>query len=1183
MRCLGNKRNFSGEGRAPGLADYLDARTGVVRRVLENADALVAPSQFARAQFARAFGAAIAGKIEVLAHGVDVAARAQRPQPSGTLRVGFLGNLTDRKGGYIITEAAQRLRGKPVRIEVFGGVSDALRSPAQAVGLVLRGNYRRDELPALLDRTDLVVIPSIWDESFCLTVSEAQALGVPALASAAGGITERIVDGETGFLVPPGDAQALADRLLALAADRSALQRVQRRLQQQSVKSIDDNARDYAALYSRLLQDTRTDVLGLRVQAQPSSEAAADAYRAWCAARVWDDARCERLERRMREQWGQAPAVHVVAFCAYEKITHLPETLESLAGQLYGGWGLTVVGAGPCPHPAFRELPHLEWCDAGADPVAAANAAVRDTGADWVALVEPGDRLAPQALAAAIEAGQRHPEWQLLYSDEDVIDAAGARSHPRCKPDFNLDLLRSSPYVGGLCLLRRSGWQAAGGLAVSGAAASYDLALRVLDACGEAAIGHVAEVLYHCAEAPQRDAVALASTCEAALRGHFARRGISARIEPGYVPGSFFVSYLHAGAPKVSILVPTRDRLDLLQPCIDSLLRVTRYPGFEVIVVDNDSREAATREYLTALPERDPRVRVISHPGAFNFAAINNAAARAATGELLLLLNNDTLVVQPGWLERMVAHAQRPEVGVVGARLISSNQRLQHAGMVLGAGPHGVADHLHFGLPLADPGHMERTQLVQNFAAVTGACLMIRSALYARLGGLDEALGLIFSDVDLCLRAADLGCKIVWTPFATVVHHGAATLAAANAPERPEGGREEIALMHQRWGPRLAHDRAYNRNLSLLYLDARLEQELDTTWEPELRDVPHVMGVGFGSKGSWQYRVQSPLRALSAAARAETAVPPFRDRGLRLPLVAELARAGIDTLLLHNTVHDRHLEALQHYRKYTRSLLIFGQDDLMYALPPSNPFHRTVFKDIKKRLRRAMSLCDRLVVSTEPLAQAYHGFAEDIVVLPNFLARAAWGALRPMRTQEGKLRIGWAGALQHQGDLQVLSEVVRATSQEADWVFMGMCPEPLRPYVHEVHPAVDFADYPARLASLQLDLAVAPLEHNRFNEAKSNLRILEYGVLGLPVICTDIAPYRGAPVQRVPNQPRAWIEALRARIHDPDAAQREGANLRRWVLDGWMLEDHVDQWLEVLGGARVPADASTPDLCRDAG
>ena len=202
MRCLGSKRNFSGEGRAPGLADYLDARTAWCAACWRRGRPGRALAVCRRA-FARAFGAAIAGKIQVLAHGVDVAARAQRPQPSGTLRVGFLGNLTDRKGGYIIAEAAQRLRGKPVRIEVFGGVSDALRSPAEAAGLVLRGNYRRDELPALLDRTDLVVIPSIWDESFCLTVSEAQALGVPALASAAGGITERIVDGETGFLVPP--------------------------------------------------------------------------------------------------------------------------------------------------------------------------------------------------------------------------------------------------------------------------------------------------------------------------------------------------------------------------------------------------------------------------------------------------------------------------------------------------------------------------------------------------------------------------------------------------------------------------------------------------------------------------------------------------------------------------------------------------------------------------------------------------------------------------------------------------------------------------------------------------------------------------------------------------------------------------------------------------------------------
>jgi glycosyltransferase involved in cell wall biosynthesis len=205
---------------------------------------------------------------------------------------------------------------------------------------------------------------------------------------------------------------------------------------------------------------------------------------------------------------------------------------------------------------------------------------------------------------------------------------------------------------------------------------------------------------------------------------------------------------------------------------------------------------------------------------------------------------------------------------------------------------------------------------------------------------------------------------------------------------------------------------------------------------------------------------------------------------------------------------------------------------------------------------------DRVVVTTEPIRAAIEKYAREVRLIPNYLPGWVWNGLKSERRAGPKPRVGWAGAMQHAGDLALIREVVEATRDECDWVFFGMCPEELRPFVKEFHPFVPFEEYPAKLASLDLDLAVAPLEVNRFNECKSNLRLLEYGILGWPVVCSDVLPYRGAPVARVPNRTDAWLEAIRARIHDLDAAQKEGEALRQWVREGWMLEDHLDEWLE---------------------
>ncbi|MHB8745780.1 MAG: glycosyltransferase [Gammaproteobacteria bacterium] len=956
-----------------------------------------------------------------------------------------------------------------------------------------------------------------------------------------------------------------------------------------STRGRKDFLQVYRDIYTRTddladagIRNQREQILcGLRANAE-STASFDDMYQSWISRHVIDEEAILRYRERMR-QWRGTPVVHVIIDLQAGQQSWLADTLDSLAGQLLDNWRLSVIAEQPAPNELFNELDALRWelVPEGGDRCAVINKVAAEVAADWVLLGTAGDRYAAQFSYALADYANDHPQWSLIYSDDDCITSDGKHIDARFKPDFNFDLLRSMPYMGECCVLRRDLLHELGGYASSPDARNYDIVLRALDAVGETAIGHIADVLYHrCAadaETPANEG--RIEQCRQALISHLQRNGVAAEVRHGLLPGSYFVDYRHAGQPLVSIIVPTRDQADLLHMCIASLLEKTDYPNYEILVIDNNTTQPAALELLNSYADI-PHVRVLRHPGEYNFAAINNHAARESRGEYLLLLNNDTVVLQANWLTRLMAHGQRPEVGIVGARLVYPDQRLQHAGIILGMGASGVAEPPFMGLPMADAGYMGRAQLVQNYASVTAACLLIRKSLYSTVGGLDEhCFKVFYNDIDLCLKVGKQGLKIVWTPFVTLIHHGSASLkSTADEPAKIARARSEVFAMYERWLPALANDAAYNRNLSLERNDLRPDVDFIVPWRDTDRTLPRIAGFMLGSEGSWLYRVGSPLEVLDRERRADCAVMTRYEDRVRVPTVAELARIDPDIMLLHNTVHDSYLYMLELYKKFNRAFRVFGADDLMFALHGKNPFQKTVYRDMKKRMRTCLSLCDRLVVTTVPLAEAYRGMIDDIRVVPNYLDSTRWGHLQSLRRQGDKPRVGWAGATQHQGDLELIIDAVKETAKEVDWVFLGMCPEEIRPYVSEFHKGVPLEAYPEKLASLNLDLAVAPLEYHRFNEAKSNLRILEYGVLGWPVICSNIYPYQDAPVERVSNNPRAWINAIRDRIHDLDATAAEGDRLRRWVLEHNMLESHLDDWLVALSpNARLPLAASPCD------
>jgi hypothetical protein len=333
-----------------------------------------------------------------------------------------------------------------------------------------------------------------------------------------------------------------------------------------------------------------------------------------------------------------------------------------------------------------------------------------------------------------------------------------------------------------------------------------------------------------------------------------------------------------------------------------------------------------------------------------------------------------------------------------------------------------------------------------------------------------------------------------------------------------------------------------------------VETEGAPTWDPDFRPRERVLVYAADREGCGEYRIIAPSRALLRSGQVHT------HETMRLMTPPELARMAPDSIVFQRQLELNQIEIIELVKNTTKAFRVFELDDLITNLPLKSPHRAAIAADIADRLKRALKLCHRFVVSTEPMARAYGRMCDETVVVANRLEKSRWLGLTPQR-REGKPRVGWAGAIGHRGDLALIASVVQATAKEVDWVFLGMCPEALTPYVAEAHGWVPLHDYASKLASLDLDLAVAPLEQHPFNEAKSNLRLLEYGVLGYPVVCTDILPYQGGlPVVRVSNRHRDWVRAIREMVADRDACRRAGAKLRDAVTRDWMLEDHLDEW-----------------------
>lgn len=578
-------------------------------------------------------------------------------------------------------------------------------------------------------------------------------------------------------------------------------------------------------------------------------------YEEWLGAYdTLDDKDRKQISERI-ESFQYRPTFSIVMPTYNTPEIWLRRVIDTILDQLYPEWELCIADdCSPEPHmkavleeyAAKDSRVKFKIRETNGHISNASNTAIDLATGEFIVLVDHDDELPAHALYMLAEELNRHPDTDVIYSDEDKIDERGKRFDPYFKSDYNHDLFLSHNHISHLGVYRTSKIREVGGFRPEfDGSQDYDLALRVIDATTRDKIRHIPFVLYHWraiagSVALSGDQKEYAHTAaRRAIKSHLDRNGHEeAKVVPTYTGTVHRVVYpLPEPAPMVSIIIPTRDRLDLLKRCVDSVLAKTDYANFEIFVVDNQCKDADILAYMEAMKEAG-KIRVLTYDKPYNFADINNIAAAECGGSILCFLNNDIEVIDPDWLANMVGHSLRPTIGAVGAKLYFPDDTVQHGGVVLT--PENTAWHAFTGCVKEDPGSSGRLILAQNYSAVTAACMVVRKDRFEQAGGFDaENFGTSYNDIDLCLKLRDLGYRTLWTPFAELYHHQSASLGMPKDESRRDQFDREAAAFKAKWQHVIDADPCYSPNLSERYCDFTLAfpPRVEKPWKQP--PVPH--------------------------------------------------------------------------------------------------------------------------------------------------------------------------------------------------------------------------------------------------------------------------------------------------------------------------------------------------------
>ncbi|MEZ4526774.1 MAG: glycosyltransferase [Desulfobacterales bacterium] len=556
-------------------------------------------------------------------------------------------------------------------------------------------------------------------------------------------------------------------------------------------------------------------------------------YDRWMKKNALSEEKIQHIRRDLSD-FSYRPVISILMPVYNVDRIWLEKAIDSVRSQLYPHWELCIADdASPKAH--IRKTLEkyakkdkrikVTYFAKNQGMSIAYNEALRSATGEFAGTLDHDDELTRDALYENVRLLNQNPHLDMLYSDEDKLDMQGKRCEPFFKPDYSPDLLLSMNYVCHFTIFRRDILNAIGGFRAGyDGSQDYDLILRFTEKTNPGKIAHISKILYHWRKIPGSAAATTDAknyayvSAKKALADYLERNAVSGEVLDGHFTGSYRIKRKIANPEKVSIIIPFRDQVPLLRNCMESIRNKTDYPNYEILLVNNQSREPSTLSYLDEIQQSE-NIRVIDYDREFDFSDMNNFAVTKADGRYILMLNNDTEVISSEWLSAMVEHAQRKEVGAVGAKLLYPDNTIQHAGVVMGL---GIASHAFKHFPVLDNGYFGLASVIRNCSAVTAACLLMRKQVFEELGGLDkDNLKIAYSDVDLCLKAVQKGYLVIYTPYALLYHHESVSRGDDNEemlkekhPEKYQRVINERQFMEEKWRDYIENDPCYNIHLT---------------------------------------------------------------------------------------------------------------------------------------------------------------------------------------------------------------------------------------------------------------------------------------------------------------------------------------------------------------------------------
>lgn len=543
-------------------------------------------------------------------------------------------------------------------------------------------------------------------------------------------------------------------------------------------------------------------------------------------------------QRKKQKKFKNRPKISIIVPVFNTNQKWLESCLDSVINQTYSNWELCIADdASTKPHikkilGKYKTKDNrikITYRTKNGHISRTSNTALKLATGEYIALLDHDDELSPHALYSVVEALNKNPQADFIYSDEDKLELDGNHTEPFFKPDWSPEMFLSVNYLCHLSVMKKSLVDKVGGFRVGyEGSQDYDLFLRITKLAKK--IVHIPDILYSWRKVPESTATVYEVknyanlAAQKALKDYLNQNNLDASVSNGLVPGTFRVKYKILKSPSVNIIIPTKDKLTYLKKTISSILKKTTYKNYQITIVDTGSTEKETFKYYKKL-KKHPRLNFLNWKKKFNFATVNNYGVKKSKANYILLLNNDTEIITPHWIQAMLEHAQNKEIACVGAKLLYPNGLIQHAGVVLGIRgskqiKKGVAGHVQKmfpDIPSGLPLHNSK-DTIRNYSAVTAACILISRKKYLEVGGMDSRLKIAFNDVDLCLRLLKKGYRNVYTPFAKLYHHESISVGEPLKGSRNlKEFKKEINFMHHRWGNLLQNDPYYNPNLDLTH------------------------------------------------------------------------------------------------------------------------------------------------------------------------------------------------------------------------------------------------------------------------------------------------------------------------------------------------------------------------------